>query len=143
MPSSKPRLIVVLAALVAALVVGLVGLRVATDDRVRHHQGWQRADLDRNALDLALYRMRSAVSGPGMLSHDFAGTELARAVREGTVVSAGGTARLQRGGDLYVVVRYRLPTGGGGLQPATYRTECWRFTTEDGYDVKFGHVACP
>lgn len=134
MSSPVSRVLLGLSVLLVALVV-LVGYSVATSDRVRHREGWREAGVERNVLDLALDRAR--VNG-----HDISGDELARSVRHGTVLASGGTARL-RHGDLYVVVRYRLVYGGGGLQPSTTSVECWRFTAADEFDVNFEYVGCP
>lgn len=106
-----------------------------------HSVGWKQADLDRNALNLELYRERAAAAGPGLLEHRFDGVGLSGAVDQGTVVRAGGSARLREGGDLYVEVRYDF-SGSAGAFAAAPHSECWRFSTPDGYDVEFEQVGC-
>lgn len=107
-----------------------------------HGGTWKEADLDRNKLDLQLFYLREAADGPNLLTHDFQGRDLASSVSYGTVLASGGTARLRQGGDLYVVVRYKLEPNGQEVDPDnTY--ECWRFTTPDAYDVTFEQVDCP
>ena len=119
---TRSLLVVLLAAVPAVLLSGC-GLH--------HSPGWKRADLDRNRLDLGLYRGADT------------GEELATWATQGEVVAALGSSERQEGGDLQVVVRYRLGSGRSWLGERGERVECWRFTTPDGYGVEFSRIACP
>ncbi|MCW2785871.1 MAG: hypothetical protein JWP74_2388 [Marmoricola sp.] len=138
---TRARLVLVAVSGLVVVVSVVVVVTSQTGSRSTHSPGWKQADLDRNSLDLGLFRMREAADGPGLLTHEFEGRDLAGAVRHGTVVKAGGAARLRHGGDLFVLVRYDFGSADEfGSEPDV---ECWRFTTPDGYDVGFDRVDCP
>lgn len=95
-----------------------------------HSWAWKQADLDRNSLNLALFR------GAGSAA------TAAEWVEHGEVVEASGTTAAG-GGDLSITVRYERQetdwTGGvTGVEHV-----CFRFTSEHGDNVQFSEMDCP
>lgn len=94
-----------------------------------HSWDWKEADLDRNRLNLGLFRGADT------------GEELGTWVRNGLVVAVEGT---RDGDDLAVVVRYERTVGDGWLgQQQKIEQSCYRFTPDGpGNDVEFGRTDC-
>ncbi|MFD1826681.1 MULTISPECIES: hypothetical protein [Mumia] len=94
-----------------------------------HSWDWKQADLDRNRLNLGLFRGADT------------GEKLGTWVRVGEVVATDGT---RDGGDLAVVVRYeRTVTEGWGGAEKVERS-CFQFIPDaDGSTVEFGPTDCP
>lgn len=89
---------------------------------------WKQADLDRNRLNLALFRGAETASSA------------AEWIELGVVVESSGVAA---GGDLAITVRYeRQQTDwlGGG---ADVERVCFRFTSQHGDNVQFAEKVCP
>ncbi|MGH1562770.1 hypothetical protein [Mumia sp. DW29H23] len=103
---------------VATLVLGGCG----------HSWDWKQADLDRNRLNLGLFRGADT------------GEKLGSWVRVGEVVDSKGS---RSSDDLEVVVRYEREVGEPFGTPGTERV-CYRFTpATDGAEVDFGRTDCP
>ena len=94
-----------------------------------HSWDWKEADLDRNRLNLGLFRGADT------------GEELGTWVRNGRVVAAEGT---RDGDDLAVVVRYERTVADGWLGPQdSVERVCYRFTPDGpGNEVEFGRTRC-
>lgn len=95
-----------------------------------HSWDWKQADLDRNRLNLGLFRGADT------------GEKLGTWVRTGDLVAAEGS---REGEDLAVVVRYERTVGDSwfGQQQKTEQ-RCYRFTPDGhGSEVEFGRTDCP
>ncbi len=122
----RPVIVVALVVLAAAVAF------VAVADRADHRWSWKLADLDRNRLDLALFRGADS------------GEELAARVEQGEVVAVSGGREPVRGGDTIVVVRYERPrTDWFGGATGDVDADCYRFTFADGETSAFDLVDCP
>ncbi|MBW9216721.1 hypothetical protein KV102_17915 [Mumia sp. zg.B53] len=95
-----------------------------------HSWHWKAADLDRNRLNLGLFRGADT------------GEELGTWVRNGRVAAVEGTRDRD---DRAVVVRYERTVADGWLGPQDeVERVCYRFTPDrDGDDVEFGRTDCP
>lgn len=91
---------------------------------------WKQADLDRNRLNLALFRGAESASAA------------ADWIEYGKVVESSGAAT-PGGGDLAITVRYeRQETDWLGGAAGVERV-CYRFTSRDGDNVQFSETDCP
>ncbi len=119
-----------------ALAVG-AGAIVACSATERQSAAWKEADLDRNWLDLAVYR---GVEN----AEDFA----AGMGDRGEVVSAKGITR--RGvaasdldDPLEIIVLYPGSDGSGAVFAKEIPDTCYLFTVPTGYASSFAKVDCP
>ncbi|KAA1423384.1 hypothetical protein FE697_007165 [Mumia zhuanghuii] len=93
-----------------------------------HSWDWKQADLDRNRLNLGLFRGADT------------GEKLGTWVRQGEVVATAGATGSD---EIAVVVRYERQVDEPFGTP-TVETACYRFTPdEDGSNVDFGRTDCP
>lgn len=108
----------------------LIALTLWTLTGCGHSWAWKQADLDRNRLDLALFR--GARSAPAA----------AKWIAYGKVVESSGAA-IQGRRDLTITVRYeRHQSDWTGATTGVERV-CYRFTSRDGYNVQFREADCP
>ncbi|MBC9226762.1 hypothetical protein GL325_10530 [Aeromicrobium sp. 636] len=119
-----------------ALVVG-AGVLVACSSMERQSVAWKQADLDRNWLDLAVYRGVEDAD-------DFA----AGMGDRGQVVSAKGIARRGVAASdldepLEIVILYSGRDDSGAVFAQDDPDTCYRFTVPTGYSSNFAKVDCP
>jgi hypothetical protein len=95
-----------------------------------HSWAWKQADLDRNSLNLALFRGADS------------GASAAEWVEHGKVVEASGSTE-HGGRDLSIIVRYeREQTDWSGAVTGVEHV-CFRFTSRHGDNVQFSETDCP